>query len=347
MSAAGRYRKAADIKVGVIGYGGSFNMGKGHLDQAREAGMTPLAVTEIDPARREQAVADFPGIEVYGSTAAMLRKSAVDLVAIITPHNTHARLALQCLRGGRHVVCEKPFAIKTTECDAMIREARKRDLVVSTYHNRHWDGCILEAVKHVRKREAIGDIVRVTAHMGGYGYPLHWWRSSKKLSGGVLYDWGVHMLEYSLQLIDGEIADVTGYAHRGFWAEQSPWGADTIEDEASAVVRFRNGAVLFLTVSHIDANGGRTWIEVTGTRGTYKMNWNGYELIRRVRKQSKTTTGENPPSQWQRYYRDLCDHLVKGTPLTITPEWARRPIHILDLADQSVRRKQTIKAKYR
>ena len=44
----------------------------------------------------------------------------MDLITIITPHNTHAPLALQALKAGRHVVCEKPMAIKTAECDAMI-----------------------------------------------------------------------------------------------------------------------------------------------------------------------------------------------------------------------------------
>ena len=47
-----RFKKAADIKVGVIGYGGAFNMGKSHLNQMKEAGMTPVAVAEIDAARQ-------------------------------------------------------------------------------------------------------------------------------------------------------------------------------------------------------------------------------------------------------------------------------------------------------
>ena len=100
-----RYRQAKDVKVGVVGYGGAFNMGKVHLDEMQRAGMTPTAVAEIDRARLEVARRDFPGIETYPSVAAMLKRSAVDLLAIITPHNTHARLALQCLNAGRHVVC--------------------------------------------------------------------------------------------------------------------------------------------------------------------------------------------------------------------------------------------------
>jgi scyllo-inositol 2-dehydrogenase (NADP+) len=100
------YSKASEIKVGVVGYGGAFNMGRGHLNQMKAAGMSPVAVAEVDPTRLEAAKVDFPGIETYKSVTEMLKKSSVDLVVLITPHNTHAPLAIQCLKAGRHVVCE-------------------------------------------------------------------------------------------------------------------------------------------------------------------------------------------------------------------------------------------------
>src|SRR5258708_38112448 len=89
-----RYKRASDIKVGVVGYGGSYNMGRVHLQEMRAAGMTPTAVAEIDPARLAAATQDFPNIETYSSLPAMLKKSAVDLVTIHTPHKTHAPHAL-------------------------------------------------------------------------------------------------------------------------------------------------------------------------------------------------------------------------------------------------------------
>ena len=241
------FQKASDIKVGVIGYGGAFNMGHRHLTDMKAAGMTPVAVAELDPERLQVATEEFPGIGTYNSPARMLSSSDVNLVVLITPHNTHARLALQCLRGGRHVISEKPLAIRTSDCDTMIREAKKRKLMLTTYHNRHWDGCVLEALKHIRREKAIGDVYRVEAHIGGYGQPGDWWRSSKSISGGILYDWGVHLLEYALQIIDDEIVEVTGYSRQGFWARKTRWKKDTTEDVASAVVRFKKGTWLTLT----------------------------------------------------------------------------------------------------
>jgi len=340
-----RFKRVEDIKVGVVGYGGAFNMGRLHLDDMRKAGMTPYAVAEPDESRLKVAAEDYPGIETYRSVTEMLRKSEVNLIVLITPHNTHAPLALQCIKAGKHVVCEKPFAITTKECDAMIAAAKKYNVVVSTFHNRHWDGSIMNALK-VLKSGVIGEVVRIECRAGGWGKPRNWWRSSKSISGGILYDWGVHLLEYALQLVDSEITEVTGYAKRGFWADKTKWGEDGIEDEAYAVTRFKSGAWVTLRITSIDAHPKPGMMEVTGTKGTLWWDYDNHEII--VKKTDKTvvTKGKNPEPQWAKYYANVADHLTKGTPLVITPEWSRRPIHILDLADRSATEGRAIKAKY-
>lgn len=341
-----RFRKAGDISVGVIGYGGAFDMGGQHLREMARAGMTPTAVVELDPERRRIARGDFPGIETYASVAEMLRKSLVKLVVIITPHNTHAKLALQCLRAARHVVCEKPLAITTAECDAMIAAARKSKVVLSTYHNRHWDGCIMRAVKKIRAG-VIGDVIRIEAHMGRYSQPCDWWRTSRTISGGILYDWGVHLLEYSLQIMDSDITEVSGFAHSGFWGPRTRWKDDAIEDEGFAVVRFAGGRWLTLSVTSIDSNPKDGWLEITGTKGTYVLDADTWRTVTHKRGATVTTSGLNPPSQGWRFYRNVADHLVKGDRLIITPEWSRRPIHILDLASRSAVRGRALKARYK
>jgi predicted dehydrogenase len=340
------YRKPSQIKVGVVGYGGAFHMGRQHLMQMRAAGMTPLAVAEPDASRLEAAVADFPGIETYPGLTEMLRHSAVDLVVIITPHNTHAPLALQCLKAGRHVVCEKPLAITTAEVDAMIRAANKAGVMLSTYHNRHWDGRILQAVELVRKQKLIGEVVRIQCHMGGYTAPGDWWRGSRSISGGILYDWGVHLLEYSLQLIDSPVSEVAGFAHCGFWAPQTAWKNDTIEDEGFAVVRFKSGQWLTLTITHIDSNSPPGMLEITGTQGSLVLDLLHSTLHQHQDGKQIITRLPHPPDEGERYHQNVCDHLVKGRPLVITAEWSRRPIHILDLAARSAAAGRALPATY-
>ncbi len=342
-----RYAKPADIKVGVIGYGGAFNMGRQHLNEMKSAGMTPIAVCEVDPARLAAATQDFPGIETYASVEDVIAKSKVDLLTIITPHNTHADLAVKCLKGGKHVVCEKPLAITTAECDAMIAAAKQQGLMVSTYHNRHWDGWILNAVKRIKVDHAIGDVFRIECHMGGYGQPGDWWRTSKTISGGLMYDWGVHLLEYALQLIDSDIVEVSGYAKRGFWAPKTKWKDDSNDDEAKAVVRMANGAWIDLMITDVDSNPKRGMLEITGTKGSFIIEWDKWEQLSHVDGEVRSVKGKHPNSEGHKLYENVAAHLTTGEALVITPEWARRPIHILDLATQSAAKGMAMKATYK
>lgn len=341
-----KYSRASEITAGVVGYGGAFNMGRAHLEQMRMAGMTPKAVAEIDPERLKVAAEEFPGIETYASLDEMLANSDVQMIVIITPHNTHAELAIKCLNAGRHVCCEKPLAITTDECDAMIAAAKAKDVVLSTYHNRHWDGCILRAVEKVRDEKVIGEVIRIEAHMGGYGQPRDWWRSSKSISGGILYDWGVHLIEYSLQLLDGEILEVSGFAKKGYWGPRTQWGDDTNEDEGLAVVRLSNGQWLQLTITSIDAKGKEGQLEITGTEGTYVFDGGSWTVYKHQDGVKTVASGRNPKSEGWKFYQNIADHLVNGDDLIITPEWSRRPIHILDLACKSAEANQALAARY-
>ena len=130
------------------------------------------------------------------------------------------------------------------------------------------------------------------------------------------------------------------------WADKTAWKADTNEDEGYAVARFANGAWLTLMISSIEANPKRGWLEITGTKGSYIMDGGTYEILLPGGNPS-LIKGPNPDSEGWRFYQNIADHLVKNTPLVITGEWARRPIHILDLACKSAEKNAALKAKYR
>ena len=341
------FSAASDIKVGIIGYSPAFNMGRSHMTEAQKAGMTPAAVADLSADNLAAAEADFPGVKTYSDGMELIADPDIDLVVLIIPHNLHADFAVKCLNSGKHVVSEKPFAITTQECDDMIAAAEANNLMVSTYHNRHWDGCILEALDRIGSG-AIGDIVRIEAHIGGHKKPGDWWRTSKSISGGVLYDWGVHLLEYSLQLLDDEIEEVMGMSRTGFWADQTPWKEDTNEDEASAFVRMSGGAFINLRISSIDASPRPGQVEIFGTKGTYVMSQRDWQVISyNSDGQRVTVEGQNREHERWRFYQNVSDHLVKEETLIITPQWARRPIHVLDLAGQSSAQGKTIAARYR
>jgi predicted dehydrogenase len=342
------YSTPSSIRVAVVGYGGAFNMGRQHLEEMKAAGMTPSAVVELDPKRLEVARADFPGIETYATVDELLAKSSVDLVTVITPHHTHAELGLKIAAAGRHVVLEKPMAITTEECDAMIEAARQRGVIVSTYHNRHWDGWILHAIE-LFKSGALGDIIRIDLRMGGWNRPGDWWRSSRSISGGILYDWGVHLLEYSLQLITSPVTEVSGYAWTGHWATQPgfPWAKDANEDEAQATIRFASGQRVNLTITSLDAAPDKGFMKIVGTRATHLLDWPAAETVTGLGEGRFTTErAPHPKGEGQKFYENIAAHLTTGEPLVITGEWARRPIHILDLAARSAREGRALPVRY-
>jgi hypothetical protein len=76
------------------------------------------------------------------------------------------------------------------------------------------------------------------------------------------------------------------------------------------------------------------------------INWQGYTVTRREGPRAIVEEGSHVPSEWHRFYGNIAAHLVRGTKLAITPEWSRRPIHILDLAVQSAKLGRALPAKY-
>lgn len=339
-------RQPSDIRAAVIGYGGAFNMGRQHLQQMQQYGAIPTAVVEIDSTRRATAEEDFPGIQTFASVAEMLAHSGANLVTIITPHNSHASLALQCLEAGCHVVVEKPMALTTEECDQMIDKARAGGLLLSTYHNRHWDGCILEAARQIRDQQVIGKVHRVEALWTSWEPTNPWWRNSLTASGGILFDWGVHLLEYSLQILDAPITEVSGFAEKDLYVEINPFKQDAIEAEAEAVVRFADGAWLRLNVSAVPHDMRENGIHFHGSKGSYFMSLDKWTLRLRENQQSLLRSGSNPESQGHKYYANIVNHLCDTEALVITPEWARRPIHIIDLAMRSAAQGRALQALY-
>lgn len=339
------FKQASDIKAGIVGYGPSYGMGKFHLDRMAAAGISICAIADIDPERCEAAAADYPDLEIYPSATEMLARSEVDLVTIITPHDSHAPLAIECMNAGRHVITEKPFAITTEECDAMIEARDRNQVMLSVHHNRHWDGWIINARKKIGSG-IIGKVLHVDAHLGSYRMPRECWRGSKSISGGLMFDWGAHFIEYALQLLPGKILEVSGFMHTGFWAPQSNWKDDCIEDEAFSLVRFDDGTYLQLKLSNLEANPKPGWLEVVGTEGSFLIqpeSWVAY-----CQEPGGPVLREGPVGEQEdyRFYQNIVAHLLGKADLIITAEYARRTIHIMDWTARSAKANRALPVRY-
>lgn len=321
------------LRAGVIGYGGAFNMGRMHLEGLRDAaGFEPVAVCEIDANRRRVAEQENPGIRTFANVPAMLNRSNVELVVLITPHNTHAKLAVQCLEAGRHVITEKPFCITVKEADEMIAAAKRNRRMLSVFHNRRWDGDYL-ALKDVIARGLIGEVFHIEACMSNYHHPGYWWRSDKKISGGAFYDWGAHICDWILGLVPSKMTEISGY-----FQDKRVWHDVTNEDHCRATIRFANGCSADIELSHVAAIGKRRW-RILGTLGAIRsLDDKTFEVVsykEGVRLESKVSALE---WDWKAYYRNIGDHLLLGEPLAVTAESARRVIGLIETAERSSRK---------
>ncbi|MFH1743509.1 MAG: ThuA domain-containing protein [bacterium] len=324
-------KEGKTVRCGIVGYGASFNMGKGHSDWINATpGMEAVAMCDIDPARVAVAKKDFPKFETYPHIDEMLKKTKADLIVVVTPHNTHFDLARSALRAGKHVILEKPMCITAKEATTLINLAKKNKVALSVFHNRRWDPDYA-AIRRVVDSGLIGDVFHVEAFFGNYAFPGNWWRSEKAVSGGAMYDWGAHFLDWILNMVKHPIVNVTGFFHKRVWHSVD------IEDQCHAVIRFEGGRMADLQITSIACADKPRW-RILGDRGAivYHEEADHLELYGHAHGgnlKSVVKLGENI---WALpYYRNLANHLLLGEPLEVKAEQARRTIAVLEAAEQS------------
>jgi predicted dehydrogenase len=320
---------AKRIRCAMVGYGGAFNMGRGHANWINAVpGMETVAVCDPDKERLKAAQQELPGVRTYTTLPSLLRDPDVDLCVLITPHNLHARQAVQCLNAGKHVVTEKPMCITVAEADAMIAAAKKNKKTLTVFHNRRHDGDFM-AIRDVIRKGVIGDVFQVETGGGGYGHPGKWWRADKRISGGAFYDWGAHIVDWVLHLVPAKIESVTGVFQKRVWLDV------TNEDHIVALIRFANGASAEIQMSHLAAAPRPRW-RILGTKGAIVDEGGGSFKVHGAMDGIRAT-GDVAyyKSDWESYYKNLADHLLRGAPLEVTPESARRVIGVMEMAEKS------------
>ncbi|MBD3180761.1 hypothetical protein GF312_00615 [Candidatus Poribacteria bacterium] len=324
------------IKGAVVGYGAAFNMGKHHaINMTNTEGIEVVAICDIDKKRTEAAKEDFPNVKTYNSVDEMLDKGGFDLVTVVLPHNFHAPVAVQCLKAGKHVIVEKPMCITIAEATEMINTAEEKDLMVTVYHNRRWDRDFW-TLKNLVESGVIGKVFHIEMWGGGYGRPNpNWWRSNKKISGGAIYDWGAHYLDWLLNVITAKMVNVTGFYH-----PNRVWKDITNEDHVQAIIRFDDGAVADVQMSSIAKVGKPRW-RVLGEKGAIVPGEkDSFKVLSEVpgfpKEQEVKYEGRPGPS----YYQNIVAHLQDGEELVVKPEEARRVIAVMELSEKSSRSHQ-------
>lgn len=327
------------IKVGIIGYGGAFNMGRAHGQACEETGMKVVSVCDLDAGRESAAKEDFPDVAFFTDYKKLLTDSDADLIINILPHNLHASVCIEASQAGKHVVVEKPMSMNVAEADAMIEAAKASGKMLSVFHNRRWDGDF-NTIKELIEKGIIGDLFHIEACMGGMNHPGTWWRSYKDISGGAMFDWGAHIIDWILQYVPSSVKGVDGFYHKLRWTDISN------EDHAELVIRFENGVTAQVEISSIAAATKPRW-RILGTKGAIVMS--GWDKIEVTVDHDGYLAKFEPPlkqSDWKAYYRNIWDHLANGADLAVKPEESRRNIAIIEASEESSKLGHTVKPKH-
>jgi scyllo-inositol 2-dehydrogenase (NADP+) len=331
------------IRCGIIGYGPTFNWGWMHgLWIKAVSDLELVAICDRDTVCLEKAKQDFPEIDTYSDMSEMLARDDIDMVSVVTHHNTHAKIAIECLKAGKHTVVEKPMCISISEADAMIEAAEKANKNLSVYHNRRHDGNV-RAIKEVIDQGLIGDVFHIELSACGYGHAPDIWRAQKQVSGGALYDWGAHGIDWIMHMLPGKkMIQVSGFFHKLVWKDVSN------EDQTKAIILFDNGSVAEIMQSSIAYVGKPLWY-ILGTKGAIVDYGGGaikgytQELNGPPGGSFKMTTSEGEKevsykeSDWLTHYIDLANHFLRGTPIPVSAEDGRRVITVLETAEKSSR----------
>jgi len=189
--------------IAVIGYGGQ---GGWHCEHLLRSDVATLAgIYDINPHRQDAARAR--GLTVYPSLSALLADRTVDAVTVAIPNDVHPETVIAALQAGKHVICEKPVAVTVADFDRMARVAKESGKLFTVHQNRRWDVDFL-AVKQVVQSGEIGDLIRIESRIqGSRGIPSDW-RGTKQHGGGMILDWGVHLIDQLLQIFPARVASV-------------------------------------------------------------------------------------------------------------------------------------------
>lgn len=248
--------------IGVIGGGGG--IGLNHLAGFQQSPHAKLlAIAETSEARGQDACKRFGVPDCHKDYRALLRRKDIEVVSIALPNYLHARVAIEALNAGKHVMLDKPMATCARDAAKIVAAAKRARRVFMVGQNMRFSPDA-QRLKKVIEAGRLGKIYHGRAYWyrrSGIPRIGSWFTQKKYAGGGVCYDLGVHLLDLALHLMDNfDVASVSGAVSGhlgskgigdGGWgkSEIDPRRIFDVEDRAVALLKLRNRASLYLEVT--------------------------------------------------------------------------------------------------
>lgn len=215
------------IRFGIIGYGFMGHIHCKHLMAMDNYEV--VAVCDID----EKKMNDAPeGIKKYNNMDDLLMNDDINTVLIVVSNHVHLEAVIKSAKAGKHILCEKPAALSVEDFDEMMKVVKECGVKFTVHQQRRWD-LDFRTAKEVYDRSKVGEIYTIQSKLYGFNGNMHDWHVYKKFGGGMLYDWGVHLIDQMLWMVDSRVKTIFADVRNVINIE--------VDDYFKIIIRFENG----------------------------------------------------------------------------------------------------------
>ncbi len=342
------------MNLAIIGFGG---MGGWHQESITEKVPEINVVGVYDVREEAMQKARERDLRTYDSVDAVINDPNVDIVTIATPNNFHKDLAIRALRAGKAVVSEKPVTMNSKELEEIIEVSKETGKLFSIHQNRRWDKDY-RIVRTVLESGLIGKPYFIESKVQGSRGSMHGWRGHKLNGGGMLLDWGVHLIDQVMDMFKSPVIAVD--------AHLLPIMNDEVDDNIRVTLRFEEGVTVMLEMAtncfilqprwHVCCQNGTMQIDDWSCGGRIvqlntdaPLEW-ADDIVyteagptRTMAPRPPETTRELPlpevKTDWSEYYKNIVGVLEGKAELIVKPEQALRVMNVIDLLFESQEKK--------
>lgn len=331
------------LGIGLLGCG---RIAKRHaelLSTRQVAGAELRAVADIVP-ERARAFSERFKVPGYFSLEDLLGRGDIDVVSVLTPSGYHAEHVMAAARASKHVVVEKPMALRLIDADAMIRACDEAGVKLFVVKQNRFNVPVLklrEALDAGRFGRLVLGTVRVRWCRDQAYYDQDDWRGTWRLDGGVLSNQASHHIDL-LEWMMGDVESVRAIASTALVDIE-------VEDTAVATLRFVNGAIGVIEATTAtrprDLEGS---ISVLGEKGSVEIGGFAVNEMRVWQFSSPLPSDDevltkysvNPPNVYGfghlAYYQHVVACLTSGGPALVDGLEGRRSLELISALYESI-----------
>ena len=329
------------MRVAIVGCG---RIAKNHVGPLREIPDLSLAAVCDLQQERAEAFGRAAGVPVYTNYHEMLARERIDIVCILTPSGMHPAHVIACAKAGKHVVVEKPMALRLQDADDMIRACDEAGVKLFVVKQNRFNVPVVktrEALEAGRFGRLILGTVRVRWCRDQAYYDQDAWRGTWAYDGGVLSNQASHHVDM-LEWFFGDVVSVHARAVTALAKIEA-------EDTAVATLKFRNGALGIIEATTAtrptDLEGS---LSILGEKGTVEIAGFAVNQIRHWRFVEELPSDRdviekfsvNPPNVYgfghQAYYQHVIDCLVNQRSALVDGLEGRKSLELISALYESI-----------